>query len=148
MSCRGLAGLRKPGDTGSWHHRRIPHPNYRGKVAPVLGTQDCGGGAVVAGPGNYCTAESIELTKEAERMGVDVALLVVPYYNKPTQEGLYQHFKAIASNTSLPCILYNVPGRTGSNLAAETVIKLSQVDNIVGIKEASGNFDQIGRIIA
>ena len=105
------------------------------------------GGGVVAGTGSYNTRESIELTREAERIGVDAALLVVPYYSKPPQEGLYQHFKAIAESTNLPCILYNVPGRTGTNLAAETVVRLSQIDNIVGVKEASGNLEQISKII-
>jgi 4-hydroxy-tetrahydrodipicolinate synthase len=104
-------------------------------------------GTVVANTGNYSTRESIELTREAEKVGVDAILLVVPYYNKPTQEGLFQHFKAIAEGTRLPCILYNVPSRTVTSLSAETVIRLSQVDNIVGIKEASGNLEQIARII-
>jgi len=105
-------------------------------------------GAVVAGTGSNSTAEAIETTKEAERIGVDACLLVVPYYNKPTQEGLYQHFKAIAQSTNLPCILYNVPSRTVTNLSAETVIKLSQIDNIIGVKEASGNLGQISQIIS
>jgi len=104
-------------------------------------------GAVIAGTGNYNTAESVELTKEAEKIGVDGCLLTVPYYNKPTQEGLYRHFKTIAEGTSLPCIVYNVPSRTVTNLSAETTIRLSQVDNIIGIKEASGNMDQVARII-
>lgn len=104
-------------------------------------------GAVVAGTGNYSTRETTEFTKEAEKIGVDACLLVVPYYNKPTQEGMYQHFSTIAAATSLPCIMYNVPGRTSSNLASETVIRLSKVDNIVGVKEASANFHQISEII-
>ncbi|MBN1855399.1 MAG: 4-hydroxy-tetrahydrodipicolinate synthase [Dehalococcoidia bacterium] len=104
-------------------------------------------GPVIAGTGNYNTRESIELTKEAEKIGVDACLLVVPYYNKPTQEGMYQHFSTIAASTSLPCIMYNVPGRTSSNLASETVIRLSKVDNIVGVKEASANLHQISEII-
>jgi len=104
-------------------------------------------GTIIAGTGNYNTAESIELTKEAERAGVDGCLLVVPYYNRPTQDGLYEHFKAIAGATSLPCIIYNVPSRTVTSLAAETAVKLSQVDNIVGVKEASANFEQIAKII-
>ncbi len=104
-------------------------------------------GAVIAGTGNYCTAESIELTKEAEKTGVDGCLLVVPYYNRPTQDGLYEHFKAIAGATKLPCIVYNVPSRTVTSLSAETCIKLSQIDNIIGVKEASGNLEQIARII-
>jgi 4-hydroxy-tetrahydrodipicolinate synthase len=106
-----------------------------------------GRGAVVAGTGTYDTRESQELTKEAERIGVDACLLVVPYYNRPTQQGLEEHFKAIARSTALPCIIYNVPSRTVANLAADTLIKLSQVDNIVGVKEASGNFGQISEII-
>ncbi|MBI4498663.1 MAG: 4-hydroxy-tetrahydrodipicolinate synthase, partial [Chloroflexi bacterium] len=93
-------------------------------------------GAVVAGTGNYNTHESIDLSREAERLGVDGLLLVVPYYNNPPQEGLYQHFKAIAESTSLPCILYNVPSRTVRNLEAATAVRLSQIENIVGIKEA------------
>jgi len=105
-------------------------------------------GAVVAGTGSNSTAEAVEATRQAEQIGVDACLLVVPYYNKPTQEGLYQHFKAIAQSTNLPCILYNVPSRTVTNLSAETVIKLSQIDNIIGIKEASGNLGQISRIIS
>lgn len=105
-------------------------------------------GMVIAGTGSYSTAASIELTREAEKAGVDGCLLVVPYYSRPTQEGLYQHFKAIAEATSLPCILYNVPSRTVANLNAETVVRLSQIDNIIGIKEASTNFEQIARIIA
>ncbi len=105
-------------------------------------------GAVVAGTGSNSTAEAVEATKEAERIGVDACLLVVPYYNKPTQEGLYQHFKTIAQSTNLPCIIYNVPSRTVTNLSAETVIKLSQIDNIIGVKEASGNLDQVSKIIS
>jgi 4-hydroxy-tetrahydrodipicolinate synthase len=102
---------------------------------------------VVANTGNYSTRESIEITAEAEQVGVDAILLVVPYYNRPTQEGLYQHFRSIAQSTSLPCILYNVPSRTVTSLSAETVIRLSQIDNIVGIKEASGNLEQVARIV-
>jgi len=104
-------------------------------------------GTVIAGTGSYSTAESIELTKEAEKTGVDGCLMVVPYYNRPTQDGLYEHFKAIAGATSLPCIPYNVPSRTVTSLSAETCIKLSQIDNIVGVKEASANLEQVARII-
>ncbi len=104
-------------------------------------------GAVIAGTGSNSTAEAMQATREAEQTGVDACLLVVPYYNKPTQEGLYQHFKAIAESTSLPCILYNVPSRTVTSLSAETVIRLSRIDNIIGVKEASGNLDQAAKII-
>lgn len=106
-----------------------------------------GRGAVIAGTGNYSTQESVELTHEAERLGVDGVLLVVPYYNKPSQEGLYRHFECIARSTALPCILYNVPSRTSCNLSAETLIRLSQIPNVVGIKEASGDLEQSARII-
>jgi 4-hydroxy-tetrahydrodipicolinate synthase len=113
------------------------------EIRPAVGKK----ATIVAGTGNYNTQESIELTKEAEKTGVDACLLTVPYYNKPNQEGLYQHFKAIAGSTRLPCIIYNVPSRTITNLAAETAVKLSKIDNIVGIKEASADFAQIARII-
>jgi 4-hydroxy-tetrahydrodipicolinate synthase len=104
-------------------------------------------GALVAGTGSYNTSESQELTREAEKIGVDACLLVVPYYNRPTQQGLFEHFKAIAQSTSLPCIPYNVPSRTALNLTAETMIKLSQIDNIVAVKEASANLRQVAEII-
>ena len=106
-----------------------------------------GRGAVIAGAGTNDTAASIELSQEAERIGVDGLLLTVPYYNKPTQDGLYRHFEAIARATRLPCILYNIPSRTGVNMTAETTLRLSRVPNIVGIKEASGDLFQIARII-
>ena len=102
---------------------------------------------IIAGSGGNCTRESIAMTAAAAKRGVDAALLVVPYYNKPMQEGMYQHFKAIAASTDLPCILYNVPGRTVVNITPETVIRLSKIDNIIGIKEASGNLEQIAKII-
>ncbi len=104
-------------------------------------------GVVIAGTGTYSTAESIKLSQEAEKHGVDGLLLVVPYYNKPPQEGMYRHFKAIAGKTNLPCIVYNIMGRTGVNMTDETTIRLSQIDNIVGTKEASGDMNQIARII-
>ena len=105
-------------------------------------------GSIIAGTGSNSTAEAIEATRGAEKIGVDACLLVTPYYNKPSQEGLYQHFKAIAESTHLPCILYNVPSRTVVSLASETVIRLSQIENIIGIKEASNNLEEIGRIIS
>jgi 4-hydroxy-tetrahydrodipicolinate synthase len=104
-------------------------------------------GSVVAGTGNNDTRESRELTREAERIGVDACLLVVPYYNRPSQQGLLEHFKAIANSATLPCIIYNVPSRTVTNLTSDTLIKLSQIDNIVGVKEASGNLGQIAEIV-
>jgi len=105
-------------------------------------------GSIIAGTGSNSTIEAVEATRGAERIGVDACLLVTPYYNKPTQEGLYQHFKTIAESTKLPCILYNVPSRTVVSISSETAIRLSQIDNIIGIKEASGNMEEIGKIIA
>jgi 4-hydroxy-tetrahydrodipicolinate synthase len=104
-------------------------------------------GTIVAGTGSYSTAESIHLTQAAERAGADAILLVVPYYNKPSQEGLYQHFNAIARETSLPCIVYNVPSRTSLNMTAETVIRLAETPNIVGVKEANGDLAHTSRVI-
>jgi 4-hydroxy-tetrahydrodipicolinate synthase len=103
--------------------------------------------AVIAGTGTNNTAESIANSQDAEREGADAVLLVVPSYNKPPQEGLYQHFRAVAEAVSIPCILYNVPGRTSLNMAAETTIRLSEIDNVVGVKEAGGDLGQITRII-
>ncbi|MEJ9210336.1 4-hydroxy-tetrahydrodipicolinate synthase [Bacillus smithii] len=103
---------------------------------------------IIAGTGSYDTKASVELTKKAEEVGVDAILLVTPYYNKPNQEGLYQHYKTVAEATSLPIILYNVPGRTGVTLQPETVIRLSRIPNIVAVKEASGNLDAMAEIIA
>jgi 4-hydroxy-tetrahydrodipicolinate synthase len=105
-------------------------------------------GAVVAGTGSNSTAEAVSATKGAEKIGVDACLLVVPYYNNPTQEGLYRHFKTIADNTSLPCILYNVPSRTVRSLTVDTIVRLSEIDNIIGVKEASADMQQVSHTIS
>jgi len=114
-----------------------------GEVSEALS----GKAAVIAGSTTYDTAHSVELSKEAERIGVDAILMTVPSYNKPPQEGLYEHFKTIAENVSLPCVLYNVPSRTGTNMTLDTTVRLSQIDNIVGTKEASSDLEQITKII-
>lgn len=98
---------------------------------------------LIAGTGTNDTQKALELTKMAEELGMDYALIVTPYYNKPTQKGLYEHYKYIASQVRIPIILYNVPGRTGVNLLPETTAKLSEIDNIVAIKEACGDLKQI-----
>lgn len=103
---------------------------------------------VIAGTGSNNTRASIELTKKAEEIGVDAVMLVAPYYNKPNQEGLYQHFKAIAESTSLPVMLYNIPGRSVVNIAVDTIVRLSEIPNIVAVKDASGNLDAMTEIIA
>lgn len=101
---------------------------------------------VIAGTGSYDTRESIELTRRAERTGVDGVMLVVPYYNRPPQEGLYRHFKAVAEATRLAVMLYNVPSRTGRNLEPETVARLAELPNVVALKEAAGDMEQVTRI--
>lgn len=97
---------------------------------------------VIAGTGANCTREAIELTQQAKEAGADACLLVAPYYNKPMQEGLYQHFKAIAEAVDIPQILYNVPGRTGCDIANDTTLRLAAIPNIVGIKDATGNIER------
>jgi 4-hydroxy-tetrahydrodipicolinate synthase len=101
---------------------------------------------IIAGTGSNSTEHSIFLTKEAEKCGVDGIMLVVPYYNKPSQEGLYRHFAAIAESTELPVMLYNIPGRSAVNMTAETTLRLAQIPNIRAVKEASGNLEQIAAI--
>jgi 4-hydroxy-tetrahydrodipicolinate synthase len=101
---------------------------------------------VIAGTGANCTREAIRLTSRAKQAGADACLLVTPYYNKPTQEGLYLHYKAIAEAVDIPQILYNVPGRTGCDMLPETVARLAKIDNIVGVKEATGKLERLPQI--
>ena len=103
---------------------------------------------VIAGTGSNNTYATIELTKKAEEIGVDAIMIVAPYYNKPNQEGLYQHFKAAAEATSLPVMVYNIPGRSAVNILPETVIRLAEIPNIVAVKEASGDLNAMTKIIA
>ena len=103
---------------------------------------------IIANVGDNCTADTVDFAQDVQKLGVDAFMLVVPYYNKPPQEGLYQHFKTIAESVDLPCILYNIPGRCVINMAAETTLRLANdVENIVAIKEASGNLEQVAAII-
>ena len=105
-------------------------------------------GDVVAYTGSNSTTEAIEATIGAEKIGVDACLSVVPYYNRPNQEGIYQHFKAIAGSTSLPIIMYNIPSRVVVNMEPETMARLSQIDNIIGVKEAIGNMEHVAKTIS
>ena len=102
---------------------------------------------VIAGTGSNSTAEAIRLTRGAEEAGADAALLISPYYNRPTQDGIYRHYAAVADATGLPLILYNIPGRTGSNITPDTIARLARLPNIAGVKEASGNLAQVLEII-
>jgi 4-hydroxy-tetrahydrodipicolinate synthase len=110
--------------------------------------QATGRAKVIAGVGSNNTAETIQFTRLATETGVDGVMVVTPYYNKPSQEGIYQHTVAVANATTLPVMLYNVPGRTGTNMTADTMIRLAQIENVVAIKEASGNISQITKVIA
>jgi 4-hydroxy-tetrahydrodipicolinate synthase len=123
-------------------------PDERRRVVEITLEEAHGKVPVVAGAGGYDTADVRSVAREYEAMGVDGILSVAPYYNKPTQEGLYQHFRFIASAVSLPIVLYNVPGRTGVNIEPSTVKRLAAIDTIVGIKEASGNISQMASLAA
>ena len=118
------------------------------RVCQLVVEEAAGRVPVLAGAGGYNTRDVIELARELDGLGVSGLLSVTPYYNKPTQEGLYQHFKAIADSTPLPIVLYNVPGRTGINLSVDTVVRLSALRNIVGLKEASGSIVQMSEVVA
>jgi 4-hydroxy-tetrahydrodipicolinate synthase len=104
-------------------------------------------GTIVAYTGSNSTAEAVEATRGAEKIGVDACLSVVPYYNRPNQEGIYQHFKAIAESTNLPIIMYNIPSRVVVNMEPETIARLSKIDNIIGVKEASGNMEHVAKTL-
>lgn len=112
-----------------------------------LTREHCGGRKVIAGGGTNSLAQTVRSIKLLEPHGADAFLIVVPYYNKPTQQGMYEYFKAVADSTDKPLVLYNVPGRTGANLLAETTLRLAEIENIVAVKEASGNYAQISEII-
>jgi 4-hydroxy-tetrahydrodipicolinate synthase len=118
------------------------------RVVELVVEENNGRLPVLAGAGGYDTRETIALIRDIEKIGADGILSVTPYYNKPTQEGLYQHYKAIAESTRLPIVLYNVPARTGVNLEAATTLRLAAISNIVGVKEASGNVVQAAEIVA
>jgi 4-hydroxy-tetrahydrodipicolinate synthase len=115
----------------------------RFRIVEILVDEANGKVPILAGAGGYDTREVVHLAREMERRGASGLLSVTPYYNKPTQEGLYQHFRAIADSTSLPIIVYNVPGRTGSNVEVATLARLAEIPNIAGVKEASGNMTQM-----
>jgi 4-hydroxy-tetrahydrodipicolinate synthase len=105
-------------------------------------------GTIVAYTGSNSTAEAVEATRGAEKIGVDACLSVVPYYNRPTQEGIYQHFKSIAASTNLPIIMYNIPSRVVVNMTPETIIRLSRIENIVGVKEANGDMSHVAEVVS
>ena len=125
----------------------LSHEEHREVIRAVVKAA-AGRIKVMAGTGSNSTAEAIELTKFAEKNGADAALLVGPYYNKPMQEGFYQHFKAVASSVGIPLCVYNIPGRTGKAIDAETIIRLAEIKNIGMVKEATGSMDNASKILA
>jgi 4-hydroxy-tetrahydrodipicolinate synthase len=140
-----IDGLVPCGSTGE--SATLSHDEHR-RVVEIV-TEAAGGRVpVIAGTGSNSTREAIELTLHAREAGADGALLLSPYYNKPTQEGIYEHYAAIARETRLPLVVYNIPGRTASNIAPETLGRLARLEWIVGVKEASGDLEQIAHVIA
>ena len=140
----GIDGLVPVGTTGE---SPTLSPEEHEQVIDITVGEAKGKAKVIAGAGSNNTKEAIRYTKHAKEAGADAALLISPYYNKPTQEGLYQHYKAIAEAVEIPQIVYNVPSRTGRNVEAETTLRLSKLKNVVGVKEASCNLEQIMRIL-
>ncbi|WP_392565522.1 4-hydroxy-tetrahydrodipicolinate synthase [Utexia brackfieldae] len=136
----GTSGIVAVGTTGE--SATLDHHEHIEVIKLVLEYAD-GRIPVIAGTGANSTTEAINLTKQVENLGVKGCLTVTPYYNKPTQEGLYQHFKVIAENTELPQILYNVPGRTGCDMKPDTVARLASIKNIVGLKDATGDLSRV-----
>ena len=140
----GTHGIVPCGTTGE--SATLSHEEHHRVVELTVKTVN-GRVPVVAGSGSNSTAEAINLTRHAKQAGVDGVLMVSPYYNKPSQEGLYQHYKAVAEAVDIPIIIYNVPSRTSSNILPQTVARLAQIDNIAGIKEATGDLNQISEVI-
>jgi 4-hydroxy-tetrahydrodipicolinate synthase len=142
---QGTDGLAPVGTTGE--SPTLSHEEHERVIATVVESA-AGRLKVMAGTGSNSTREAVRLTRFAKKAGADGALMVGPYYNKPTQEGYYRHFAAVAEAVDLPIILYNIPGRTGSNILPETIARLAELPNIVGIKEATGSMDQASQIAA
>jgi len=140
----GVSGIVPCGTTGE--SATLTHAEHE-RVIDITVETVAGRIPVIAGTGSNSTSEAIRLTLHAKEAGADAALLITPYYNKPTQRGLYEHYQAVASACDIPLVLYNVPGRTGVNMSAETVVELSRIDTIVGIKEASGDLVKCSRIV-
>ena len=141
----GVDGVVPCGSTGE--SATLSHLEHR-RVVEIVVDAVKGRVPVIAGTGSNSTREAIELTLHAKQAGADGSLLLSPYYNKPTQEGIYAHYAAIAEATRFPLVIYNIPGRTASNIAPEIIARLARLEHVVGIKEACGNVDQIAHVIA
>jgi len=141
----GVNGLVPCGSTGE--SATLSYEEHHRVVEITIETA-AGRVPVIAGTGSNSTREAIEFTLHAKDAGADGALLLSPYYNKPTQEGIYQHYSSVARETGLPLVVYNIPGRTASNIAPETIGRLARIENIIGVKESSGDLDQIAHVVA
>jgi 4-hydroxy-tetrahydrodipicolinate synthase len=135
----GTRGIVPCGTTGE--SATLSHEEHDAVVKTVVNTVNKRV-PVIAGTGSNSTAEAVRLTRAAEKSGADGALMISPYYNRPTQEGVYQHYRKVASEVGIPIIVYNIPGRTGSKIEPETLARLAEIDNIAGVKEATGSVDQ------
>ena len=141
----GINGLVPCGSTGE--SATLSHSEHR-KVVEIVVTTARGRVPVIAGTGSNSTLEAVELTQHAKEAGADGALLISPYYNKPTQEGIVRHYDQVASATTLPLIVYNIPGRTASNILPNTLARIAEIENVVAVKEASGDLEQMSQAIA
>lgn len=140
----GISGLVPVGTTGE--SATLSHPEHH-HVMDVVAEQTAGRVPLIVGAGSNSTREAISLTQHARAIGADAVLSVAPYYNKPTQQGFFEHYRSIVEAVDIPVFIYNVPGRTGSNIAAETTLRLAELPGIAGIKEASGNIPQVMEIL-
>ncbi|MBA3237480.1 MAG: 4-hydroxy-tetrahydrodipicolinate synthase [Parachlamydiaceae bacterium] len=140
----GVNGILVLGSTGEVS---TLSPEEQEKCIKIAVREAKGKVQVWVGTGSYCTKMTIEKTQKAQALGADVALIVTPYYNKPTQEGLYRHFEAISKAVQIPIMLYNIPGRCGTNIELGTLLKIAEFPNVMGVKESSGNIQQAGEFI-
>jgi 4-hydroxy-tetrahydrodipicolinate synthase len=141
----GISGIVPCGTTGE--SPTLSHEEHHQVVESTIRFA-AGRVKVIAGSGSNSTSEAVELTEHAREAGADAALVITPYYNKPTQQGLYLHFKKVAESVDIPIVLYNVPGRTGVNLEVDTIVRLADIPNIVAVKEASGSLIKVARIVS
>ncbi len=141
---KGINGILPLGTTGE---SSTLSPEEQTRIISIAVREANGKVPVWVGTGSYCTRQTIEKTKRAQDLGADVALIVTPYYNKPTQEGIYRHFEAIATSIEMPIVIYNIPGRCGTNIETPTLMRIAGLPNIIGVKEASGNINQAGDVL-
>jgi 4-hydroxy-tetrahydrodipicolinate synthase len=141
---QGINGILPLGTTGEASTLSLEEQS---RVIAIAVKEAKGKVPIWVGTGSYCTRQTIAKTKQAKELGADVALIVTPYYNKPTQEGIYRHFEAIATSVEMPFVVYNIPGRCGTNIDTATLMRIAELPNMIGVKESSGNINQAGDIL-